>query len=196
MPTPQGVAFSTPRGTVQITASGRYEVVAGDTNNATTISVVEGAAHVAGPGLSLDIGPQQTGTITGSDTLQGSVGPLAQDAFLQAQLSQPVVRPAAALPRQARYMTGAADLQQYGSFSQNAQYGAVWYPNDVAQDWAPYRDGHWAYVQPWGWTWVDNARWGFAPFHYGRWVQVDNRWGWIAGGAARWTPTRSIPRRW
>ncbi len=182
VPSSQGVSFSTPRGTVQITASGRYEVVAGDTNNATLISVVDGAAHVSGPGLSLDIGPQQTATIGGSDTLQGNVGPLQQDAFLQSQLSQPAPQPSAALPRQTRYMTGASDLQQYGSFTQSAQYGAVWYPRDVAQDWAPYRDGHWAYVQPWGWTWVDNARWGFAPFHYGRWVQVDNRWGWVAGG--------------
>ena len=182
VPSSQGVSFNTPRGTVQITTSGRYEVVAGDTNNATTVSVLDGAAHVTGPGLSLDIGPQQTATIDGSDTLQGSVGPLQQDAFLQAQLSQPAPRLVAALPRQARYMTGASDLQQYGNFTQTAQYGAVWYPSDVPQDWAPYRDGHWSYVQPWGWTWVDNARWGFAPFHYGRWVQVDNRWGWVAGG--------------
>lgn len=182
LPSAQGVSFDTPRGTVQITAIGRYEIVAGDTNNATTVSVVEGAAHVSGTGLSLDIGPQQTATIGGSDTLQGNVGPLQQDSFLQAQLGTPAPRRVAALPRATRYMTGAADLQQYGSFSQNAQYGQVWYPNDVASDWAPYRDGHWAYVQPWGWTWVDNARWGFAPFHYGRWVQVDDRWGWVAGG--------------
>ena len=38
--------------------------------------------------------------------------------------------------------------------------------------WAPYRYGHWTWVSPWGWTWVDDAPWGFAPFHYGRWVVV------------------------
>ena len=182
LPPGQSVSFNTPRGTVQITAVGRYEIVAGDTNDATAITVVEGAAHVSGSNLSLDIGPQQTATIGGTDVMQGSVGPMQPDSFLQAQLNARPRRLASSAPRQVRYMTGAADLQEYGSFTQNVQYGQVWYPNDVGGDWAPYRDGHWAYVQPWGWTWVDNARWGFAPFHYGRWVQVDNRWGWVAGG--------------
>jgi hypothetical protein len=56
-------------------------------------------------------------------------------------------------------------------------------PQQVAIDWAPYRDGHWAYVVPWGWTWVDNAPWGFTPFHYGRWVLYGNRWAWLPGEA-------------
>ena len=34
---------------------------------------------------------------------------------------------------------------------------------------------------PWGWTWVDDAPWGFAPFHYGRWAYVGGSWGWIPG---------------
>jgi len=38
-------------------------------------------------------------------------------------------------------------------------------------------------VAPWGWTWVDCAPWGFAPFHYGRWEHRGNRWGWIPGPA-------------
>ena len=28
----------------------------------------------------------------------------------------------------------------------------------------------WVWLRPWGWTWVDDAPWGFAPFHYGRWL--------------------------
>lgn len=36
-------------------------------------------------------------------------------------------------------------------------------------------------MAPWGWTWVDAAPWGFAPFHYGRWLVVRGRWGWIPG---------------
>ncbi len=41
--------------------------------------------------------------------------------------------------------------------------GTVWYPQSVPTNWAPYRDGHWAYVAPWGWTWIDDAPWGFNP---------------------------------
>ena len=76
---------------------------------------------------------------------------------------------------------GYADLDTYGTWNTSSSYGAVWYPSQVAADWAPYRDGHWSWIDPWGWTWVDNAPWGFAPSHYGRWAQVNSRWGWVPG---------------
>ncbi|HEX5306325.1 MAG TPA: DUF6600 domain-containing protein [Dyella sp.] len=76
---------------------------------------------------------------------------------------------------------GYEDLDRYGDWQRDDAYGQVWYPATVASDWAPYRDGHWAYVAPWGWTWIDNAPWGFAPYHYGRWINVAGRWGWIPG---------------
>src|SRR5207237_7754094 len=31
------------------------------------------------------------------------------------------------------------------------------------------------------WTWVDDYSWGFAPFHYGRWVYYGGYWGWAPG---------------
>ena len=67
-------------------------------------------------------------------------------------------------------MVGYADLDHYGTWETIAEYGAVWYPTDVAPDWAPYSDGYWTDVGGWGPTWVDAAPWGYAPFHYGRWA--------------------------
>jgi len=78
-------------------------------------------------------------------------------------------------------VVGYDDLDQYGAWNDTSEYGEVWYPTQVSADWAPYRNGHWAWIDPWGWTWVDDAPWGFAPFHYGRWVYVGNRWGWCPG---------------
>jgi hypothetical protein len=78
-------------------------------------------------------------------------------------------------------MTGAGDLDRYGSWTENPDYGAIWFPRTVRSDWAPYRSGHWAWVDPWGWSWVDDEPWGFAPFHYGRWVHHHGRWGWVPG---------------
>ncbi len=83
----------------------------------------------------------------------------------------------------ARYVSsdvvGYEDLNDYGQWQQEPDYGAVWFPTQVADDWAPYTTGHWAWVAPWGWSWVDDAPWGFAPFHYGRWSRLGRRWGWI-----------------
>jgi len=78
-------------------------------------------------------------------------------------------------------MIGGDDLYQYGQWNDVPEYGNVWYPTSVPEGWAPYRYGHWAWIDPWGWTWVDDQPWGFAPFHYGRWVYARNRWGWMPG---------------
>ena len=83
------------------------------------------------------------------------------------------------------YMTGYEDLDAYGDWVENREYGRVWTPRVVVSGWTPYRYGSWAYVNPWGWTWVDDAPWGFAPFHYGRWVQIGVRWGWCPGEYTR-----------
>jgi hypothetical protein len=79
-------------------------------------------------------------------------------------------------------MTGAEDLDRYGRWETAPDYGTVWIPTTtVVSDWAPYRYGHWAWSRHWGWTWVDDAPWGFAPFHYGRWVSWGGRWCWSPG---------------
>ncbi|WP_458232145.1 DUF6600 domain-containing protein [Roseateles sp. P5_E8] len=79
-------------------------------------------------------------------------------------------------------MTGAEDLDRYGRWETAPEYGTVWIPTTVVgADWAPYRQGRWAWSRLWGWTWVDDAPWGFAPFHYGRWVSWGGRWCWAPG---------------
>ena len=80
-------AVQTPRGLVTLTSPGRYGVVAGDTQSPTTVTVIEGTAHVEGPGVSLDIGANQMASVTGGDTFQGEVGPAQRDAFLTAMLA-------------------------------------------------------------------------------------------------------------
>lgn len=78
-------------------------------------------------------------------------------------------------------MTGWEDLDRHGRWDTHPEYGPVWSPTVVVAGWAPYRHGQWAWVRPWGWTWVDDAPWGFAPSHYGRWVHWGGRWCWAPG---------------
>ncbi len=76
---------------------------------------------------------------------------------------------------------GADDLDEYGTWKETPDYGPVWVPTAVAPGWAPYTYGQWIWEEPWGWTWVDAYPWGFAPFHYGRWVSWGGYWGWAPG---------------
>ncbi len=181
--------IDTPRGQVHINQPGRYEVVAGDADHPTTVTAYDGGAEVTGPGVNLSLGPQQAAAITGQNEndLQVATGQAQQpDDFVQLVQSEEQASQVQPQPDQgtAQYpspeMTGAQDLNQYGSWQSTPDYGQVWYPQ-VSAGWAPYRYGHWAYVAPWGWTWVDDAPWGFAPFHYGRWVDYGGQWGWAPG---------------
>ena len=82
-------------------------------------------------------------------------------------------------------MTGIEDLDRHGRWDRHPEFGTIWIPTTVRSGWAPYRDGRWSWVAPWGWTWVDNAPWGFAPFHYGRWAFWGGAWCWVPGSYAR-----------
>src|SRR6266446_6734435 len=91
-----------------------------------------------------------------------------------------VIRNAASRRRTNDYYVGAEDLDNHGTWSEVPDYGQVWRPN-VADDWAPYRDGRWVYEPYWGWTWVSYDDWGWAPYHYGRWMMYDSAWVWWPG---------------
>lgn len=78
-------------------------------------------------------------------------------------------------------MTGVEELDRHGQWEQSPEYGNVWIPTQVVPGWEPYRDGRWVWTRNWGWTWVDDMPWGFAPFHYGRWVVWRGRWCWTPG---------------
>jgi hypothetical protein len=76
---------------------------------------------------------------------------------------------------------GVADLDRSGAWRTVPDYGPVWIPSGVAAGWSPYSAGHWIYDPLFGWSWVDNAPWGWVPFHYGRWVSVSGYWAWAPG---------------
>jgi hypothetical protein len=75
-------------------------------------------------------------------------------------------------------------LDPYGSWSEDPTYGTVWVPSQsvVGDNFTPYvSGGHWAYDDDY--TWVSDYDWGWAPFHYGRWVYGPASWEWIPGRA-------------
>lgn len=85
------------------------------------------------------------------------------------------------------YSTGNVSLQTfydelspYGTWIQDPQYGYVWRPDVDQDDFRPYyTNGRWAMTE-YGNTWVSNYDWGWAPFHYGRWVINSYRqWIWL-----------------
>jgi hypothetical protein len=77
-------------------------------------------------------------------------------------------------------------LGSQGQWIQTDDYGYVFQPTVQDPDWAPYTDGHWVYTA-YGWTWVSDEPWGWATYHYGRWVNLDGTgWCWVPGYT--WAP--------
>jgi hypothetical protein len=79
-------------------------------------------------------------------------------------------------------------LKPFGTWLQ-IDGGWYWQPHagEANPDWRPYgNSGHWANTD-WGWTWVSDYSWGWAPFHYGRWLH-HHRFGWIWLPDTVWGP--------
>ena len=171
-----------PRGTAALMVDGTYRLIAGDDQNPSRIGALYGTAQLLEPSQTVPVETNNELVVTSGDPLQYTQAPLQDDAFdhwVADRMHRADAPPAHQYVSQA--VVGAQALDQYGTWQQTPQYGAVWIPAQVGPDWAPYREGHWRWVAPWGWTWVDDEPWGFAPFHYGRWAQFDGRWGWVPG---------------
>jgi len=177
------VEVDTPNAAVTIVQPGSYRVDTYPDQGRTLVTVNRGQVQITGNGINETVQSGQAVMLSGTGTVAASaVSVPAPDSFDQ-WCAQRDGKYQNAKTRQyvSPYVPGYYDLDQYGSWDTVAQYGPIWYPSGLVVGWCPYRYGRWAWVEPWGWTWVDNAPWGFAPFHYGRWVQIGPRWGWLPG---------------
>lgn len=78
---------------------------------------------------------------------------------------------------------GLTDLNYYGEFYDIDGCGRVWRPYFASAAWDPYDNGIWAWYPGVGYNWVSPYPWGWAPFHYGAWVNCGvGGWGWAPGG--------------
>jgi hypothetical protein len=165
---------------------GHYRLEVSPDGSYTAISVREGEGEATGNGQTYTLRGGQRGTFSGTDSLDAEVipiyGPDDFDTWCEGRDHR------YDYSRSAQYLShdvvGYEDLDDYGDWRDDSNYGHIWFPNQVAVGWAPYHQGHWDWISPWGWTWVDDSSWGYAPFHYGRWVSAGGRWGWIAGPVA------------
>lgn len=183
MSSEETVEVDTPSGAVMIGAPGDYRINAYPDQQAALVVVNSGWVQLAGPGLNQEVDQGEAVQLYGTDNPEVGLvempmpdgldaWSLQRDHHIQYSVS-------------ARYMStampGYDDLDDYGDWAPGTDYGPMWFPRSMPAGWQPYTTGHWAYVAPWGYTWVDEAAWGYAPFHYGRWVQWQGRWGWVPG---------------
>ena len=175
--------IDTPNTAFTVTKGGDYRLNVNSNNDVSLVTVWHGEGMATGDGPSVKIKSGQQGSFSDGKSMAHTVYPApgrtgfddwcaVRDKRQDSSLSARYVAPG---------VVGAPDLDGYGTWRTYPDYGAVWVPTVVAPGWAPYRFGHWVWIAPWGWTWVDDAPWGYAPFHYGRWAFIGGSWGWCPG---------------
>ncbi|MGA9043002.1 MAG: DUF6600 domain-containing protein [Terriglobales bacterium] len=173
----------TPNLAFTVTRPGNYRFDVDPDGDTTLVTVRDGEGQATGDGPGVEIRSGQQVSFSNGQSLQAQFydAPAFDgfDDWCRVRIDRE------AHSQSAQYVSpdvvGAADLDEYGTWRVVPGYGPVWAPTQVAAGWAPYHDGHWLWVEPWGWTWVDDAPWGFAPSHYGRWVYTGGYWGWTPG---------------
>jgi hypothetical protein len=179
------VEIDLPQGGVWLAEPGAYRIDADGPSGPAQIVVFAGGARLYAAGAQIGIGAGKAVLLSGSTPFAATFAPAVGDAFagwLRARSGD--VRVLAAPYFVSPDITGFGALAAAGHWQRTAEYGEVWRPDAVSDDWVPYRNGRWRWIPPWGWTWIDDQPWGFAPFHYGRWALLDHGWVWVPGSLA------------
>jgi hypothetical protein len=175
----------TPQVAFTLLRPGIYRVEVDEAGNTTVITVRGGDGETTADGKAAPLHANEQVTITGNPAAYNKHGAPNPDEFDDWANTRDKAQDSSVSVRMvAPGVVGVTDLDVAGAWRPAPIYGNVWFPNGLVAGWAPYRFGHWGFVAPWGWTWIDDAPWGYAPFHYGRWVMVGGMWGWAPGPIA------------
>jgi hypothetical protein len=168
----------TPGGTVALLEPGHYRIDLARDGSRSTLTVRDGDARFDAGDTRITVWSGESATLAPGGAVTAAIAAddwerwcAARDRNEDASLALRYVSPG---------FVGFEALDGYGTWDVDASLGPVWYPT-VAPGWAPYRFGHWGWVGPWGWTWFDDAPWGFVATHYGRWAYLHYRWAWVPG---------------
>jgi uncharacterized protein DUF6600 len=177
------VEVDTPNAAFSVLRNGEYRIDVDQDGQETFVTAWHGRGEVTGGGSSYVVVGGQRARFFGLDSLSYDISEIPRsDDFDDWAFDRDGREDRAdASNYVSQEMTGYEDLDDYGRWRYVSDYGPVWIPASIPVGWAPYRYGHWVWIRPWGWTWVDDEPWGFAPFHYGRWAYVENGWCWVPG---------------
>jgi hypothetical protein len=180
----QSIFVNTPSGSVALNTASQVRVDVYPAQQAAIFTDLANAVQVSGAGdYSQGLQAGQALELAGTNPVTPQwLAPAEQDDLDRWSYKRDrEIAQATAYQYVSPQMSGAEELDAYGTWTPGTPYGAVWYPNDVPPGWVPYRNGYWVNRAPWGWVWVEDEPWGYAPSHYGRWVNWNGRWAWVPG---------------
>jgi hypothetical protein len=163
--------------------AGAFRIDVSENGDSSRVTVIRGEGEVTADGKTYPVHTEERAEFTGTENIQSHFDRAPAPDGLDRWAADRDLKEDNSVSGKyvSKDMNGYGDLDDNGTWSEEPEYGHVWYPNEVDSGWAPYSNGYWNWVGPWGWTWVDYSPWGFAPYHYGRWAFIGSRWGWCPG---------------
>ena len=163
--------------------AGAFRIDVNENGDSARVTVLRGEGEVTAGGKTYEVHSGERAEFNGTDNVEYNINRAPGPDGLDRWASERDLKEDNSVSARyvSRDMVGYDDLDDYGTWRDEPEYGHVWYPAEVAPGWAPYSYGYWNWVGPWGWTWVDYSPWGFAPYHYGRWNYFAGGWGWCPG---------------
>src|SRR5438132_6088762 len=140
--------ISTPQARFLIDTDGRYRIDVAPENDESRLTVFSGTAHLDGAGGRVRVDAGRSVVVYGASsqyvfdeasTTRFDRWAFARDDQWRDTVSRRYVSP---------YMTGYEDLDRYGEWIRDSDYGALWVPSRVAYGWAPYRHGDLCHIRP------------------------------------------------
>ena len=174
----------TPNLAFTVTEAGAFRIDVNENGDYSSVTIIRGKGEVSAAGQTFPLNSGERGDVSGTDqNVKYIPGTASEPDDLDRWAQERDIREdnSASARYVSRDTVGYSDLDDYGTWKEEPEVGNVWVPNNEPPDWAPYSDGSWSYVGPWGWTWVGAEPWGFAPYHYGRWNNFGGYWGWCPG---------------
>jgi hypothetical protein len=174
----------TPNAAFTVRQAGAFRIDVNEQGDGTIVTAIRGEGEVTAGGKSYDVHAGELVEFNGTDAdveYHSDRAPEPDEFDRWAADRDKREENSQSARYVSRDMVGYSDLDDNGTWRDEPEYGHVWYPNSVGVGWAPYSNGYWGYVGPWGWTWIGYEPWGFAPYHYGRWNYFGGRWGWCPG---------------
>src|SRR5271167_3680098 len=150
----ESIEVDTPNLAFSVLRTGSYRINVNESGDTTVINVRDGEGEVTGGGSAYTVHANEQGYFTGTDSLTADMQPMPDEDDFDQWCNERDLRAEHAAAR--RYVSddviGYEDLDDYGGWRPEPEYGTVWFPHTTIVGWAPYRFGHWVWISPWGWV--------------------------------------------
>jgi len=138
----------TPNLAFTVKEAGAFRIDVNENGDGTRVTVIRGEAEITAGGKTYEVHAGEQAELNGVDDPQFNIGAApspddldrwAADRDLKEEHSE-------SSKYVSRDVPGYSDLDDYGSWREEPDYGPVWYPSTVAVGWAPYSYGSVSYT--------------------------------------------------